>query len=83
MKTSSMASPSASQKPTDEPPIETTAFAWKPLYKVGVVAALMMVVFIPIQILIFLVWPPPGTVFGYFMLFQRNWLLGLLSLDLL
>jgi hypothetical protein len=83
MKTSSMASPSASQKPMDEPPIETTAFAWKPLYKVGAVAALMMVVFIPIQIIIFLAWPPPSTVIGYFMLFQHNWLLGLLSLDLL
>lgn len=56
---------------------------WKPLYKIGAVAALIMVAFIPVQMIIFLGWPPPDTVSGYFMLFQHNWLLGLLSLDLL
>src|SRR5918997_4944466 len=37
----------------------------------------------PIQIIIFFAWPPPTTVTGYFTLFENNWLLGLLSLDLL
>jgi hypothetical protein len=36
-----------------------------------------------IQILVYVIWPPPATVAGFFSLFQENWLLGLLSLDLL
>jgi hypothetical protein len=39
-------------------------------------------VFIPIQLIIFIAWPPE-TVSSYFTLFQHNWLLGLLNLDLL
>lgn len=45
--------------------------------------ALIMFAVIPIQSFIFVAWPPPSTVLGYFALFQNNWLLGLLSLDLL
>jgi hypothetical protein len=56
---------------------------WKSLYKVAGVAALIMVVFIPIQSIIFFVWPPPSTVIGWFTLFQNNRLLGLLDMDLL
>ena len=62
---------------------ETVNSAWKSLYKVGGVAALSMLVLLIIQIIIFIAWPPPSTVDGYFTLFQKNWLLGLLSLDLL
>ncbi len=65
MKTSSMQSPSASQKLLDEPRIETTEFAWKALYRVAGVAALIMVVFIPIQSIVFVAWPPPSTVIGW------------------
>jgi Domain of unknown function (DUF4386) len=67
----------------DEPRAETTASAWKPLYRVAGVAALLMVVFIPIQSIVFVVWPPPSTVIGWFTLFQHNRLLGLLDMDLL
>ncbi len=35
------------------------------------------------QIAVFIAWPSPDTVEGFFALFQDNWLLGLLSLDLL
>jgi Domain of unknown function (DUF4386) len=83
MKTFNIESPSASQKPMDEPHIETTDSAWKPLYKVGGAAALILLGLIPIQIIIFIAHPPPSTVIGYFTLFQNNWLLGLLNLDLL
>jgi hypothetical protein len=55
----------------------------KEFYKIGGVAALLSVLFIPIQVFIFVRWPPPVTVTGWFTLFQENWLLGLLSLDLL
>ena len=63
--------------------IETADLRWKSLYKVGGVAALTMLVIMIAQIIIFIAWPPPSTIEGYFTLFQNNWLLGLLSLDLL
>ncbi len=63
--------------------VETADSCWKGLYKVGGAVALTTLVLIPIQIIIFIAWPPPSTVDGYFTLFQNNWLLGLLNLDLL
>jgi hypothetical protein len=72
-----------SHRRADESKVETEASAWKSLYRVGGTAALIMAVFIPIQILIFVVWPPPSTVIGWFTLFQNNRLLGLLDMDLL
>ncbi len=50
---------------------------------VGGAAALITVLFIPIQMIVFVVSPPPATVLDYFTLFQSNRLLGLLDLDLL
>ena len=55
----------------------------KELYKIGGVAALLSVFLIPIQVFIFVRWPPPDTVTEWFTLFRESWLLGLLSLDLL
>jgi hypothetical protein len=59
--------------------------SWKPLDRVGGAAALVTAVLIPLQIVVFVAWPPPleGTVSEWFTLFEDNWLLGLLSLDLL
>ncbi len=74
---------SASQKPMDASHAETTASAWKPLYQIGGAAALTIVGIMVIQILVYIAWPPPSTVLGYFTLFHKNGLLGLLSLDLL
>lgn len=45
--------------------------------------AIIIVVLIPIQIAIFIAWPPPANVLDFFELFNKNWFLGLLSLDLL
>ncbi len=56
---------------------------WSLLYKIGGICALIIVAFIPIQIIIFVLSPPPSTVIGFFTLFQHNKLLGLLNLDLL
>jgi hypothetical protein len=83
MKTSNILSTSASDQRMDESHAETADSRWKPLYRIGAVAALIIVVFIVIEIPIFLAWPPPSTVIGYFTLFQNNRLLGLLNLDLL
>jgi hypothetical protein len=56
---------------------------WRGLFKAGGIAALTMFVLMIIQIVVYTTWPLPSTVEGYFTLFQRNWLLGLLSFDLL
>ncbi len=56
---------------------------WNDLYKIGAWASIIMLVLIPIHIIIFVLWPPPATVEEFFALFQKNWLMGLLSLDLI
>jgi hypothetical protein len=56
---------------------------WSSLYRLGAVAALAMVALFAIQATVYIVWPPPTTVAGYFALFQKNKLLALLGLDLL
>jgi hypothetical protein len=56
---------------------------WNWLYKIGGAAALLSLVFFPIQIIVFILNPPPDTVIGWFRLFQNNPLIGLLDLDLL
>ena len=55
----------------------------KMLYKVAGISALSMVVFIPLQVLIFSISFPPETIEGWFRLFQENWLLGLIHLDII
>jgi hypothetical protein len=58
-------------------------YNWKKLYKAGGFAAFGIVFLIPIQIIIFTVFPPPETAPGFFELFHEKPLWGLLSLDLL
>jgi hypothetical protein len=64
---------------------EPADVAWKSLYTIAGAAALITAVFMPIQALVFIVWPPPlaGTARDWFALFQSNWLIGLIDLDLL
>src|SRR5512133_1885162 len=58
---------------------------WTTLYRVGAAAALISALFIPIQIVVFLVWPPPldGTAVDWFTLLHNHELAGLVDLDLL
>lgn len=56
---------------------------WAGLYKVAAIAAIIMVILIPVQGAIFAMWKPPGTVQDWFILFQTNKLMGLLDMDLL
>lgn len=55
----------------------------KRLFKISGISGLAVILIIPVQLFVFMVWPPPETVAGFFELFQRNAFLGLLSLDLL
>ena len=53
------------------------------LYRVGAVSALVMLAIMVIQIIVYIIWPPPTTVEGFFTLFASSKVLGLLSMDLL
>ena len=63
-------------------PVETHQ-NWRSLYLLGAIAGIAMLAIMVAQIAIFMIAPPPTTVDGFFSLFQDNWLLGLLSMDLL
>jgi len=78
-----MTSKSSSQTNPSQASAVTVDSRWKSLYKTGGAAALTVLVFIPIQMIVFFVWPPPSTVIGWFTLFQGNALVGLLDMDLL
>lgn len=54
-----------------------------PLFPMARYACFSMLLLIPIQIGIFAVSPPPGSVLGFFALYQAHPFLGLLSLDFL
>ena len=58
-------------------------YDWKHLYQIGGFASLGIAIFIPLQIVIFILYPPPTTVEGWFTLFQNNRIIGLLDMDLL
>lgn len=62
---------------------ETADSRWSWLYKIGGAAALFSVAIVPIQFVIFILWPPPATALGWFTLFQNNKLGGLLAFELL
>lgn len=56
---------------------------FQPLYRVAQFLTLAMFIIIPLQIVIYVIAPPPDTVKGFFELYQQNPFLGLLSLDFL
>jgi len=60
-----------------------STYAWQTLHRVGGMAALAVLVLIPIQMVVFFIWPLPSSVIGWFTLFHDNALVGLLDMDLL
>ncbi len=56
---------------------------FQPLYHVAQYLTLAMLIIIPLQIIVFVISPPPDTVKGFFELYHQNSFLGLLSLDFL
>lgn len=62
---------------------ETGDSDWNWLYKIAGAVAVLSAVFLPLQIIVFFISPPPSTVLGWFTLFQNNRLFGLLDMDLL
>jgi hypothetical protein len=59
--------------------------AWKPLYRIGGLAAWLTAGLIPVQVASFLIWPPPlnANATEWFTLFGVNRLAGLVGMDLL
>lgn len=66
--------------PKKTPAIENQ---WRGIGKTGAFAAFAMLAIMMAQIAIFILWPLPATVEGFFQLFRENKWLGLLSMDLL
>lgn len=60
-----------------------SAAGWNWLYKTAAVCAVLMILIIPSQLVIFMASPPPTTIEGWFDLFQTNPLMGLLSFEAL
>jgi hypothetical protein len=56
---------------------------WKLIYKTAAVAALLMAFIVPVQIVVFLSFPPPTTVEGFFSLLNKNVIVGLVEYDFL
>jgi Domain of unknown function (DUF4386) len=59
------------------------AYPWQTLQRVGGVSAIIILALMPVQMVVFLNWPPPNTVVGWFLLFQNNPLVGLIDMNLL
>jgi len=72
MNMSNMGSLSTRQQLLAEPRAETADASWNWLYRIAAAAALISALFIPIQVIVFIIWPPPleGTAIDWFRLFQ-------------
>lgn len=80
-----MESPPAPQRRAVTPEASYAAppeTAWRPLYLIAGGAAMLSVALIAAAVGVFLFWPPPSDVTGWFTLLRQNPLLGLLNLDL-
>jgi hypothetical protein len=62
---------------------EEAGSSWRTLYRAAGAAALITAVLIPVQIAVFIAYPYPDTVAGWFGLLRDNPLAGLVDLDLL
>lgn len=56
---------------------------WKNLFRIGGLSGILIALFIPLQTIIFIIYPPPTTTLEWFNLFQNNRIVGLLDMDLL
>jgi hypothetical protein len=65
------------------PATEQTGAAWKLLYRIAAVVALLSVVFIVVAGVALVMNPIPTTMVGWFDLFNQSWLRGLLAADLI
>lgn len=69
--------------PIDDAAVRADVRSWRGLVRTGAWAALASVGLIAVQIIVYLLWPPPDTVEGFFLVLADNPVAGLLMLDLL
>jgi Domain of unknown function (DUF4386) len=56
---------------------------WKGVYRVAAIAAILILAFLPVQMVVFIKWPPPfNNVEEWYALFRRNKFIGLVDMDL-
>jgi hypothetical protein len=55
----------------------------KTIYSTGLFALIFMLIMIPVQIVFYLLWPHPTEIHDWFILFNTNWIIGLISFDFL
>jgi len=60
-----------------------STYAWQTLHRIGGMTALAVLALIPVQMVVFFLWPLPSSVIGWFTVFHDNALVGLLDMDLL
>lgn len=63
--------------------MEKSTSGFQPIFRIAIISAWIMILLIPVQIVIFVISPPPSNAQGFLDLFNNNPILGLLSLDLL
>ncbi|MDD3656906.1 MAG: DUF4386 family protein [Atribacterota bacterium] len=56
---------------------------WALLYRIAGYSAIGMILIIPIQIVVYMVYPVPESIESWFELFHNNWFIGLLHMDFL
>lgn len=64
---------------------ENASSGWSSLYKLGGISALLLVAIVIIQLIVFTIAPPPldGTAIDWFILFQKNPIIGLIHFEFL
>jgi uncharacterized protein DUF4386 len=71
--------------PLDQSKRENVSSGWSSLYKLGGISSLLLVAIVIIQLIVFTIAPPPldGTAIDWFILFQKNPILGLIHFEFL
>ena len=71
--------------PINQSRAENVSSGWSSLYKLGGISALLLVVIVIIQLIVFSFAPPPldGTAIDWFILFQKNPIIGLIHFEFL
>ena len=71
--------------PIDQSKHENVSSGWSSLYKLGGISSLLLVAIVIIQLIVFTIAPPPldGTAIDWFILFQKNPIIGLVHFEFL
>jgi len=71
--------------PINQSRAENVSSGWSSLYKLGGISSLLLVAIVIIQLIVFTIAPPPldGTAIDWFILFQKNPIIGLIHFEFL